>query len=104
MRSILDLWRVEITICRCGVQVLAEAGPDGLGITEIAKRIQKQGLRDLRTSRTPEVGPSNSKFKSYLCSHPVKCQKTSPMRLGRSYLTNSIKSGCAGIGGSRPVA
>ncbi len=39
----------------CWEQVLAEAGPDGLGITEIAKRIQKQGLRDLRTSRTPEV-------------------------------------------------
>jgi hypothetical protein len=36
-------------------QVLAEAGPAGLNIVDIAKRIQQQGLRDLRTSRTPEV-------------------------------------------------
>ena len=41
-----------------GRQVLAEAGPAGLSTVEIAKRIQQQGLRDLRTSKTPEVGRS----------------------------------------------
>ncbi len=33
------------------VQVLAEAGPAGMRVEEIARRIQKLGLRDLRTSR-----------------------------------------------------
>ena len=33
------------------VQVLAEAGPAGMRVEEIARRIQKQGLRDLRSSR-----------------------------------------------------
>jgi hypothetical protein len=32
-------------------QVLAEAGPAGMRVEEIARRIQKLGLRDLRTSR-----------------------------------------------------
>ncbi|GAB4814610.1 hypothetical protein N2152v2_001656 [Parachlorella kessleri] len=36
-------------------QVLAEAGPEGMRVEEIARRIQKQGLRDLRTSKTPEA-------------------------------------------------
>ena len=35
--------------------VLAEAGPQGLSIAEIAKQIHKRRLRDLTTSRTPEV-------------------------------------------------
>lgn len=35
--------------------VLSQAGPEGLNINEIAKRIQKNGLRDLRTSKTPEA-------------------------------------------------
>lgn len=39
------------------MQVLAEAGPVGLSIAEIARRIQRSGLRDLRTSKTPEVSP-----------------------------------------------
>lgn len=33
------------------MQVLAEAGPAGMRVEEIARRIQKAGLRDLRTSR-----------------------------------------------------
>lgn len=37
------------------LQVLAEIGPEGLSIGEIARRIQQSGLRDLRTSKTPEV-------------------------------------------------
>ena len=45
--------RLSVTV---GLQVLAEAGPAGLSTVEIAKRIQQQGLRDLRTSKTPEVG------------------------------------------------
>lgn len=43
------------TVKAAAWQVLAEAGPEGLMIAEIAKRIQKQGLRDLRTSKTPEA-------------------------------------------------
>lgn len=43
------------TVKAAAWQVLAEAGPEGLSIAEIAKRIQKQGLRDLRTSKTPEA-------------------------------------------------
>lgn len=43
------------TVKAAAWQVLAEAGPRGLMIAEIAKRIQKQGLRDLRTSKTPEA-------------------------------------------------
>ncbi len=35
--------------------MLAEAGPVGLSIAEIARRIQRSGLRDLRTSKTPEA-------------------------------------------------
>ena len=35
--------------------VLAEAGPQGLSIADIAKQIHKRRLRDLTTSRTPEV-------------------------------------------------
>ena len=37
------------------MQVLSEAGPAGLNVVEIAKRIQRQGLRDLRTAKSPEV-------------------------------------------------
>ena len=37
--------------------VLEHCGPQGLSIQEIAKRIQASGLRDLRSSKTPEVCP-----------------------------------------------
>jgi len=37
------------------MQVLAEMGPEGMSIGEIARSIQLSGLRDLRTSKTPEV-------------------------------------------------
>ena len=37
--------------CSYILQVLAEAGPEGMRVEEIARRIQKQGLRDLRTSK-----------------------------------------------------
>ena len=39
-------------------KVLQEVGPEGLSIAEIAARIQEQGLRDLTTSKTPEVRSS----------------------------------------------
>ena len=37
--------------------VLEHCGPEGLSIQEIARRIQKSGLKDLRTSKTPEARP-----------------------------------------------
>eukprot|EP00884_Botryococcus_braunii_P016830 jgi/Botrbrau1/3830/Bobra.0183s0056.2 len=43
------------TVKAAAWQVLTEAGPQGLPITEITRRIQESGLRDLRTSRTPEA-------------------------------------------------
>ena len=36
-------------------QVLAEAGPEGMHVEEIAREIQKRGFRDLRSSKTPEA-------------------------------------------------
>jgi hypothetical protein len=41
-------------------QVLAEAGPEGLAIGEIVRRIQAGGLRDLRTSRNPDASVSGA--------------------------------------------
>ena len=38
--------------------VLTHVGPAGMSINEIARQIQQQNLRDLRTSKTPEVGPA----------------------------------------------
>ena len=35
--------------------MLAEAGPDGLPLSEVVRRIQAAGLRDLRSSRNPEA-------------------------------------------------
>jgi len=43
------------TVKAAAWQVLSEVGPEGLTISEIAIRIQKQGLRDLRTTKTPEA-------------------------------------------------
>lgn len=42
--------------------MLSEAGPAGLNVVEIAKRIQRQGLRDLRTAKSPEVNSMHSLF------------------------------------------
>lgn len=36
-------------------QVLAEAGPDGLPVGEIAERVHTLGLRDMRSSKAPKV-------------------------------------------------
>jgi hypothetical protein len=36
-------------------QVLSEVDHNGMNITEVAKRIQERGYRDLRTSKTPEA-------------------------------------------------
>ena len=35
--------------------MLSEVDHNGMNITEVAKRIQERGLRDLRTSKTPEA-------------------------------------------------
>lgn len=43
------------TVKGAAYKVLQDVGPEGLSITEIARRIQEQGLRDLTTSKTPEV-------------------------------------------------
>ena len=45
------------TVKGAAYKVLQDVGPEGLSITEIARRIQQQGLRDLTTSKTPEVPP-----------------------------------------------
>jgi len=37
------------------VQVLAEVDADGINTAELARRIQRSGLRDLRSSKTPEA-------------------------------------------------
>lgn len=36
-------------------QVLAEVDADGISTGEMARRIQRSGLRDLRSSKTPEA-------------------------------------------------
>ncbi len=43
------------TVKGAAYKVLQDVGPEGLAIPEIARRIQEQGLRDLTTSKTPEV-------------------------------------------------
>ncbi|KAL3160990.1 hypothetical protein ABBQ38_009379 [Trebouxia sp. C0009 RCD-2024] len=43
------------TVKGAAYKVLQDVGPEGLSITEIALRIQEQGLRDLTTSKTPEA-------------------------------------------------
>ena len=43
------------TVKGAAYKVLQDVGPEGLTIAEIARRIQEQGLRDLSTSKTPEV-------------------------------------------------
>ncbi len=35
--------------------MLAEVDADGINTTELARRIQRSGLRDLRSSKTPEA-------------------------------------------------
>ena len=35
--------------------MLAEAGPEGMRVEDIAREIQKRGFRDLRSSKTPEA-------------------------------------------------
>jgi hypothetical protein len=37
------------------LQVLAEAGWEGMHVEEIARQIQRRGFRDLRSSKTPEA-------------------------------------------------
>ncbi len=41
-------------------QVLENVGPEGITINQIAREIQNQNLRNLRTSKTPEVGSGPS--------------------------------------------
>ncbi len=42
------------TVKAAAWQVLAEAGPEGMPVYDIAREIQKRGFRDLRSSKTPE--------------------------------------------------
>jgi hypothetical protein len=58
-----------------GGQVLAEAGAAGLPTAEIAKRIQRAGLRDLRTSKTPEVALLLCIFSCSSCTQPMLCRQ-----------------------------
>ncbi|KAK3271361.1 hypothetical protein CYMTET_20286 [Cymbomonas tetramitiformis] len=43
------------TVKAAAWQVLSKAGATGMTIPKIAERIQREGLRDLRTSKTPEA-------------------------------------------------
>ena len=43
------------TVKAAAWQVLAEAGPEGMRVEDIARAIQQRGFRDLRTSKTPEA-------------------------------------------------
>lgn len=42
------------TVKAAAWQVLAEAGPEGMRLEDIAREIQRRGFRDLRSSKTPE--------------------------------------------------
>ena len=41
-------------------QVLAEAGPEGMRVEDIARAIQQRGFRDLRSSKTPEASGTHA--------------------------------------------
>ena len=44
-------------------QVLAEAGPGGLHVEELCREMQRRGLRDLRSSKTPEASVAGAMSK-----------------------------------------
>lgn len=50
--------------------VLKDAGYEGFRVEEIASRIQKMGLRDLRTSRTPEASGTNFQYNDHFILSP----------------------------------
>ncbi|KAG2442737.1 hypothetical protein HXX76_002819 [Chlamydomonas incerta] len=43
------------TVKAAAWQVLANVGPNGLSVGDLVRRIQKQGLREMRSSKTPEA-------------------------------------------------
>lgn len=59
------------TVKGAAYKVLQDIGPEGLSITEIARRIQEQGLRDLTTSKTPEVWPLAFSESCCACYHSL---------------------------------
>lgn len=70
-------------------QVLAEAGPGGLPVGEIADRVQTLGLRDMRTSKAPKVP------KSRFCLQPWtgRClYKPKELTKRHSNVPNSMQS------------
>eukprot|EP00798_Chlamydomonas_sp_ICE-L_P008198 gene8198-1460_t len=61
------------TVKAAAWQVLSEEGPSGLAISEVARRIQKYGLRDLSSSKTPEasIGGSLSRDRLFIRVAPA---------------------------------
>lgn len=55
------------TVKAAAWQVLAEAGPEGMRVEDIAREIQKQGLRDLRSSKTPEATGKRTDMARWWC-------------------------------------
>lgn len=91
------------------LQVLAEAGPDGLALGEVVRRINAAGLRDLRSSRNPEasvggalardvifwkVAPARFALHAVVAFH--RCGVWAFSLLGRLRSRNRGPGGCAG--------
>lgn len=60
-----------LCLLRLLLQVLAEVGPEGMHLEDIAREIQKRGFRDLRSTKTPESTGAWNK-KAPLCSAAAK--------------------------------
>lgn len=77
--------------CISAAQVLAEAGPDGLSVGEIVRRIQSSGLRDLRSSRNPDASVSGA------LARDVIFWKVSPARFALHAVVAHHRCGHGGV-------
>lgn len=99
------------SLCPLNFQVLAEAGPAGLSVTDIARQIQKQGLRDLRGSKTPEASIGGALSRDILftrtapATYALSAALTSTRRLqsGESTVPLTLAK-AAVVGAAAPVA
>jgi HB1, ASXL, restriction endonuclease HTH domain len=78
-------------LCISAAQVLAEAGPDGLSVGEIVRRIQSSGLRDLRSSRNPDASVSGA------LARDVIFWKVSPARFALHAVVAHHRCGHVGV-------
>ncbi|MEW5303073.1 MAG: hypothetical protein WDW36_005801 [Sanguina aurantia] len=89
-------------------QVLAEAGPAGLSVTDIARQIQKQGLRDLRGSKTPEASIGGALSRDILftrtapATYALSAALTSTRRLQSGESTVPLTFAKAAVVGAAP--